>query len=441
MLGKANTCLLILPLSLSLIFQANPVQCSVTAPPLLDIPEQINDFKTCAIMSLKRTPQLQRTRMEIDIRRLDEDDSRWAYSPNLSLSSNYYFSEADTNLTFNVSNYKPWEPYFSLQANKLISEIVMLNHVKATSLALQKIADTLLHVIALDQIETHYKKIVTFSSKRLEHAQQRQKSAETMPLELELEQRKKDLVEAEYLGNTTEHDILLNGLSISLNLPDPQIIQIHTDPTIEQIIGSSDSLSLKTTTRPEKSFEQKVMSIKLKLQEKKITLAYSKYMPSFSFGIRTPDIINVSVDENQDYFYYVGLSIKLWDGKKRSRDITRQKLILRQMQYEKQEVENKSALEWLQAIQQYNLAKNEFTFSQSAEKFKLLQTKKKKFDYDRGATNLPDLLNHKISYHRDKIRTILKEYKFNKARLRLRHLSGQLLNDTVKISFSDNAYE
>lgn len=425
----------------SLLFGSEASKSAGMETPDKTIPELINDFKTCALTSLKRVPQLQRSRMEINIRRLDEDDSRWSYFPTLSLSGNYYFSEDDATISLNIANYKPWEPYYTLQANELITQIVMLNHVRATAHALHKLADTLLHIITLDQIGNHYRQIIDLSARRLEYAEQRQKSAVTTPLELEIAQGSNDLITAEYHGNSVKRDMLLNGLSIAMNLPDRQAIHLDTAKTLEQILGFSDSPALHNLPRPEKSFERKIMAIKLKLQEKKITLAYSRYLPNFSFGVRSPDIINVSVDEDQDYFLYAGMNLTLWDGNRRSRDITRQKMVLRRMQFEKKEVENNDLLEWLKATQKYHLAKTEYTLSQSAEKFKRLQIKKKEFDYDRGAIKLPDLLNHKISFHRDRMRTIWKEFDFNKARLQLRHLSGLLLKDTVNISLLNNAYE
>lgn len=402
---------------------------------------KITDFKSCALTSLKRTPQLQRSRMEIDLQQLNEDDSRWSFSPTLSLSGSYYFSEDDGSITFKVSSYKPWESYFSLKAEKLITQVVILNHIQATSQALQKIAESLLQILAFDQIDHQYKQILDLHKKRLNYSKQRLKNAVTTPFELEVEQKTRNLIIAERKTSSVKRNTLLQSLRLSMNLPKSYVIELDPEQTLEQILGSLEPKNDANSPRPEPSFNQKIFAIKLKLQEQKIVLAYSKYLPSISMGIRSPDIINVSANDEEDYFFYTGFDLTLWDGNKRGRDITRQKMTLRQMGFEKLEIETNDSLEWLQATQEFLLAKTEYTLSLAAEKIELQQIRKKEFEYDRGDIKLPDLLDAKASFHRDRIRTIGKLLALNKTRLRLRYLSGQLLKENINISITDNAYD
>jgi len=70
-----------------------------------------------------------------------------------------------------------------------------------------------------------------------------------------------------------------------------------------------------------------------------------------------------------------------------------------------------------------------------------LEIKRKQFEYDNGTAMLPALLNEKIALHRHRIRILEKKLELNKAALYLRHLSGRLLGDTVKISFDPKTHE
>ncbi|MBU1565912.1 MAG: TolC family protein, partial [Proteobacteria bacterium] len=302
------------------------------------VPEHIKDFKTCALVSLKNIPELQRSKMEIDIRRLDEDDSRWSYFPTLQLSSNYYISQDQATISFQIANFRPWEPYFTLEARILITQIVMLKHVQATAQSLKKLADIFLQLIAFSEIDTHYKQIIELNQQRMRYVENRQVSGMISPLELEVEKRTIALVTAERQGNLEKREALLNGLCIAMKLPDPNIFELDDSLILKQIIGSEGLPALEDLSPPENSINQQIMAKKQILQEKQILLAYSKFMPDFSFGVRSPDVLNVSIDADKDYFFYVGMDLTLWDGNKRSRDITRQEMLLRQMQFEKREL-------------------------------------------------------------------------------------------------------
>ena len=405
------------------------------------LPQQIRDFKTSALVSLSRTPQLQRSNMEIDIRRLDEDDSRWSYFPELKLSSHYYVSEDEATISFHAENYRPWEPYYNLQARQLITQIVMLNHVQATAQALQKLADSFLEFVALAQIDRFYKEIVGLYEKQLRYVEQRHKSDMVTAMELELEKQTMAFIIAESQANAAQSEALVSGWCISMDLPDPGIFDLDSSLVLSQVLGSSKLPEPEDMSLPEQSIDQQIMIKRQLLQEKKILLAYSKYMPDFSVGVRSPDVLNVSIQDDKDYFLYVGMSLTLWDGNKRARDITRQEMLLRQLHLEGKEIENNESLEWLKATRQYSSAKSEYNLSQSVEKLNQLQLKKKEFEYNRGSIRLPELINHQILLRREKISTIRKELALNRAVLQLRYLSGQLLKDTVNISLSDMPYE
>jgi outer membrane protein TolC len=404
------------------------------------LPEKITDFKTCALTSLQRAPQLQRSKMEIEIRHLDEDDSRWSYAPDLTFSSYYYFSENEATLSFQAANYRPWEPYYTLQARKLITRIVMLKHLQATAQSLYKLADTFLQLLVTIQNEEHYKRITDLAKKQLQYARQQQQRGTKTALELEYEEQKLALLTAEYEGNSIKQQSLLNALYITMDLPDSLIFSLDNEETLKQILGPSTSTP-QTLSKAEDSINLQIIRIKENLQKKKITLAYSKFLPDFSLGFRSPDVLNVSVDSDKEYFFYTGMSLTLWDGKKRSRDITRQKMLLRQMHFENREIENNDSLEWLQATQQYAFAKSDYKMAQSVDKLNRIRMKKWELDYTNGTTNLPAFLNYQIGLHRDELKTIRKKFTFNKAKLQLRHLSGQLLRDTFNISLAEIPYE
>ena len=407
----------------------------------LELPGEINDFRTCAIVGLQRTPELKRSKMEIDIRRLDEDDSRWSYVPTLRLSSQYYLAENEATISFNAVNYRPWEPYYSLQVRQLITQIVTFNHIKQTAEALQNLADTLLKLIAFSEIDEQYREIVSLYEKKLRYVEKLQETDVVASFEHEIEKQTLEYVIVEKERNSAQRRALIEGLCITLDLPEPAIFNFDRDAVLLQILGSVELPEQIDIAAPEQSLDQQIMARKRVLQEKRILLAYSKYMPDFSLGIRSPDVLNVSIDEENDYYFYVGMDLTLWDGKKRSRDITRQELLLRQLRLESREVENKDSVKWLQAMQKLTLARSEYNLSSSVVKLKMLEMKKKEFHYNQGTIKLPQVVSHQVEIHREKIREIMKKLELQRAWLQLRHLSGQLLKDTVNVSMPEMPYE
>jgi len=422
-----------------LLFQSSQAKAEELQEPVAALPDQIRDFQTCALVGLKRVPQLQKSKLEIAIRHLDEEDSAWSFFPDLQLSSYYYVSEDDTTISFNAANYRPWEPYYSLQAKQLITQIAMLEHVEATSLALKRLADTFLQLVAFSQIDEHYKNILDLQEKRFSYTEKRRKNTITAEVDLEIAKQTLAYIIAEHKTISQQQEALINGLCITMNLPGPEIFNLEPDLVLEQILGPLERVN--DMSSPSDSIELQVVDKKLLLQEKKILLAYSKYMPDFSFGVRSPDVLSETTNAEDDLFFYVGVSLKFWDGRKRKRDITRQKMKLQQMHIERKEVENSERLAWLEAMQIYSRANSEHQLSLTKEKVKSLEVKKKQFDYQNGKIRLPQLIDQQIAIHRASITSIRKELALNRAILHLRHLSGRLLKDTINVSLAKIPHE
>ena len=401
------------------------------------LPEKIDSFQSCALTALRRVPQLQRSKMEIEISRLGEDDSRWSLFPDLTLSTYYYFAQQEGNVSIHANNYRPWEPYYSLKAQKMITHIVMLKHLEATAAALHKLADTFLQLIVTDENEIHYSQMQQLAAKRLQFVKNRVTNGTSTPLELEFEEQRHHYIGVESEANSIKRETLLRGLCVMLDLTDPSIFQLNNQVLLQQILGPYIPPGITPPEQAENSIRQQVARIKEQLQKKKITLAYSKFVPDILVGFRSPDVLNVSVNDDQDYYFYSGISLTLWDGQKRSRDITRQKLVLRQMQLEKKEIDNSEAIEWMRATQQYVAEKSKYSLAQSMEKLKSIELKRKRYEYNNGLIELPELIHHQIAHHREQLTTIQKGLSLQRAGLALRHLSGQLVKDTLNISIAD----
>ncbi len=400
-------------------------------------PSVIRDYRTGVIAGLKTIPQLQRSKIEIELKHLDEDDSRWSYVPTIELAGYYYFSADEATISFHAANYRPWEPYYSLQAREMITDIAMLKHAEAISLAAKKIAESYLKLLVQQRLADQYLQMEQLAEKKKRFVEIKSEISASSPLDMAIAQRTRQQLKARTEAALLRAQAIEDGLVIGLNLPENSTFDLERIVVLEQILGQDWVKGLARLTQPENSFQYQIHQKMELLQEKKILLAYSKYMPDLLLGVRTPDALSLSSQEDIDYFFYIGVGVTLWDGQKRSRDITRQELLLRQLKYDTRAFENDESLKWLEAVQNYTVAVLEVQTSADLLELNKARLKKLGYDLETGNVSPQDYFDSQMRGHQKSIEHILKEHKMFKAGLELRHLSGQLLTDTVNISFSD----
>ena len=109
-----------------------------------DLPSGSIDFDTAARIAIRQSPLLTKSDLEIQIRRLDEKDSKSDFFPSFNFRTQYFVNDVTVNgqslyskysLNFTSAPYSPWEAYFSLQGRKLITKIAILTHLKIISRA------------------------------------------------------------------------------------------------------------------------------------------------------------------------------------------------------------------------------------------------------------------------------------------------------------------
>src|SRR5208337_4898878 len=69
------------------------------------VPQVPLDFEACVRLALRQSPSLLKSSMNIDLRRLDESDSRWSMVPPVTLQTYYYLDRP-------LSNSKPYSLSF-----------------------------------------------------------------------------------------------------------------------------------------------------------------------------------------------------------------------------------------------------------------------------------------------------------------------------------------
>jgi len=103
---------------------------SAAGPPL--------DFDAAARLALRQSPLFTRSALEIELKRLDETDSRSAFLPSVTLRTRYFVHRPEDphlnprsySVSFLTEDYNPIKAYFSLQIRKLLTRMAILSHLR-----------------------------------------------------------------------------------------------------------------------------------------------------------------------------------------------------------------------------------------------------------------------------------------------------------------------
>ena len=140
------------------------------------------DFDTAARLAIRQSPFLTKSDLEIQIRRLDEKDSKSDFFPSLNFRTSYYVNNATVNtgsvngettlysrysLAFTSGPYSPWEAYYSLQVRKLITKIAILNHLKIISQGLNLLGTSFLQLDTLTKMAQVQHELIQLVEKQL----------------------------------------------------------------------------------------------------------------------------------------------------------------------------------------------------------------------------------------------------------------------------------
>ena len=115
-----------------------PAQSADQAPAAVTLPPgtQLN-FDEAVKIAITQSPYFTKSSLDIDIRRMDETDSRYGMVPPLTFTTIYYVNRpAHTgnskpySISFSTDPYNPLGAYFTLQAQKLVTQVAVLTHLQ-----------------------------------------------------------------------------------------------------------------------------------------------------------------------------------------------------------------------------------------------------------------------------------------------------------------------
>jgi outer membrane protein TolC len=395
-------------------------------------------------IAINHSPYFKKSSTEIEIRKMDESDSRFGMIPTLTFSSVYYVNHPTSHninpkpysLSFVTNAYNPVVSYLTLQGNKLATQAAILSHLKIISLGLQRLGDNFLELGALKELAAYQKEVVNVSRENLTYAQKRLGIGTGTRLDVKLAQQELQVALGEQEQMAQSRQRILAKLRDFIGLKPGQKIVPNLQNTPRQVLGNFTPATASLSQAKKRSYDLKIMGIQNKLQRYNIKLAIARIFPTITLNTQTPDPLS-NTDVTGLYFG-VGVQVPVWDGFSRIRNVSRQKAILRQYESNKTLKEDDLADKWRTILGVIQDKKTALKVARAKEEVARLKAHQDEIRYHSGEIRLPVVLASRQDVLEAEKDAVQQRLDYNKAVLKLRQISGDLGHSYVHASTWQN---
>jgi len=387
-------------------------------------------FDESAKIAIRQSPALIKSSVQIDISRMDETDSRYGMVPPLTFRTYYYVNRPENtgsrpySLNFSMDPYNPFGTYYTLQAQKLATQMAILSHLQVISKGLEKLGRYYLELDFIKKTVAYQKSLINLDREGLTFAENRVSIGTGTSLEVRSAQLAMQLSQnqLEQLQVTEKRQLAV--LKHFLGLPTSAEFNPDLRDCRHQVLGNFNPATTTMEQAKENSYEIKMLDIQKKLQGYKILLAKVKVLPNILFNTQTPDPLNASTGNG--LYVGLGLEIPVWDGFKRIRDVSRQKAVLKQLDAHKEEKENSLENMWNAGMDDLQTKSMLLKIGQSREELVRLKAHQTEISYQSGEITLPEFLDSRKQVLEIQKETLKSSFEYDVTVLKLREQLGDL---------------
>jgi outer membrane protein TolC len=396
------------------------------------------DFDSCVQLALRQSPFFTKSTLEIEIRRLDEADSKADIFPSFTVSTRYYVSQPknpfvtdplDYSFALSTGEYNPIFAYLSLKAKRIITRIATMAHLKVIATGLKRLGKAFLELEAAERLARLQGTAANLAQENLRYFRERQKLGEITPMEVQIASQEKEVAAAEQENLVASQGKLKEAIRDFLALKPGQPLHLELSQARRQVLGDFDPAKANKEKAEERDFEVRVEKLKKELQSWNVTLAKMKFLPSLNFTLQTPDPL--SQTNTRGTFFSVGLSFPLYDGFKRVRNITRQKTILKQLTSEVDVKASKFTQEWRKAEEDLRIAVTALRVAQAQEKLAHLKERQGETLYQSGEKDFSVFMAARQARVKVQMEVVKTALDYDLAALELQYLTGDLVTRYV----------
>jgi outer membrane protein TolC len=249
-IATSPACLIIaiLVLACGAICWCQPAQGADQNPAAQNLaPGHSLNFEESVKLAIQQCPYFTKSSLDIDIRRMDESDSRYGMVPPLTFQTYYYVTRPSGignskpySLNFITDPYNPLGAYFTLQAQKLVTQIAILAHLRAISKGLENLGNYYLELDAFNKLTGYQKDLIKLAQENLTYVENRMSIGTTTSLEVKMAQEELHLAQGELEGIALSQKRVLTNLKNFLALSPTQAFTPDIRDSRHQVLGKFD---------------------------------------------------------------------------------------------------------------------------------------------------------------------------------------------------------
>ncbi len=440
---KHSGVIVILVLAALILLAAYPSEAQIDAgmPVKEDPPiEGVMDFARCVGLALQQSPYLTSSSLEIDVKRIDLSDAKYAFVPSFSLRTMYYVNAppplpGNPNFSpyiiqFVTEPYNPIEIYFNMRARQYLTQVAVYAHLQIIADYIQRLALGFLQLESLDQMAQYQNEIVPVAEQDLAFTQKCLAMGGAALADVDIAEQQLAVARAEKERLAASRATILEGIRNLIGLkPTEPPLELDVKNARSQVLNDFNPAVATLEQAKSNSFELKGLAVRKKLQEKHVTLTYLRYLPHVVWGVQTADPLTGR--DLSGLFYLVGLEMPIWDSMKRYHDISRQKTVLKQDIAEFETKEFDLTTKWHEAEQKVKDSVADLRMMEAKERLAASKERQVEISYRAGSQQLPAYLAMKKARLDAQKDIVAKKLEYDKAVIRLRALSGDLVNHFV----------
>jgi len=392
------------------------------------------DFDSCVKLALRQSPFFTKSALEIEVRRLDEKDSKADYFPSFRGTARYYLTQPnDPNVTdplnysfaITTGDYNPLFAHLSLKAKRVVTQIATLAHLKAISLGLDRLAKAFLELNSLENLSKLREQALAFAKENLRFAREQQKLGEITPVEVQIASQEVEVAAAELNGLAASKERVQDAIREFLGLKPGEPLRLDVSKARSQVLGDFQPQKANLQEAQERSFDVRIKKLAQELQSWNVALSKMKFIPSLNVALQSPDPL--SLTNVRGTFFSVGLTFPIFEGFKRVRDIQRQKTVLQQFASEETVKADELNQLWREAEEKLDRAAATLRLTQAQVELARLKESQAETLYRTAQKDFGVLMAARQNRIKAQTEAAKAARDYDQAALALRSLSGNLV--------------
>ncbi|HWR04157.1 MAG TPA: TolC family protein [Humidesulfovibrio sp.] len=393
--------------------------------------------------SLTRLEQLKSTQFDIETAKITEKDVFYKMFPKIVLAATYSFPLQSTknnqsymSMGLNSGNYDPIAAYYGRDAAKLAVNGAKMLHVLTVQRFMEILGLAFVNMQALDETIACQKEFIALANEGVEYTTQLMEQGSASLLDLRIAKQRKDMAELELNKTVMKKQAGLAKFKRQLGINELQKVTFDFPLSMQQLLGFNEPLPVDTTAIVERSLAYRLLGIKEQLQRFNIQLAQSEHIPKLGLGVVAPDPLATQKTSNS-YYLSVSANVPVWSWGETARNVERAELSSKKTASSNRVEINKMYDDWDELIVSYRDLKERYAIATTQAEIRNLEMQRAEISYKSGSKPLQTLLEARLARLIAQLEAITARNNYYEARVKVRSLSGELLQELIKVEYGD----